>query len=212
MPVSGIGSAVVEVAPGDHFKLIARQTFGSTKNVAADELTWFALEGSSDVPFSGAARDGAMVARWSCNPLNMLWPDMGVAFVSAGGGRGPPPAARRPVVTIAAAIGGSGAETWRQSRDERKVGMQNIASAARDVMTMLDLVARQTSASTRKVVPMRLTWLAIKLGDDALASTSSPVSARIGTALRTLAEGLGCRSWSADPQAPADVRPDRAVR
>jgi hypothetical protein len=32
------------VTPGDYFKLIARQTSGSTKNLADDELTWFALE------------------------------------------------------------------------------------------------------------------------------------------------------------------------
>jgi hypothetical protein len=42
--VQSIGSAVVDVTPGDHFELIARQTSGSTKNVAADELTWFAIE------------------------------------------------------------------------------------------------------------------------------------------------------------------------
>ena len=42
--VRGIGSAVVDVTPRDHFELIARQTSGSTKNVAADELTWFAIE------------------------------------------------------------------------------------------------------------------------------------------------------------------------
>jgi len=38
--VQGIGSAVVDVAPGDYFELIARQTSASTKNVAADELTY----------------------------------------------------------------------------------------------------------------------------------------------------------------------------
>jgi hypothetical protein len=34
------------VAPrtGGDFKLIARQTSASTKDVAADELTWFAIE------------------------------------------------------------------------------------------------------------------------------------------------------------------------
>ena len=37
-------SAVVQVTPGDYFELIVRQTSGSTKNVAADELTWFAIE------------------------------------------------------------------------------------------------------------------------------------------------------------------------
>jgi hypothetical protein len=43
--VQGIGSAVVEVRPADYFELIAGQTSGSVKNVAADELTWFALAG-----------------------------------------------------------------------------------------------------------------------------------------------------------------------
>lgn len=42
--MQGIGSAVVDVTPRDHFELIARQTSASTKNVAADELTWFAIE------------------------------------------------------------------------------------------------------------------------------------------------------------------------
>ena len=60
------------------------------------------------VPFFGAfgaAWDGAMVARWSANPLAMLWPEMDAALVvSGGGGNGSPPAAvRRPVVVIAAA-------------------------------------------------------------------------------------------------------------
>jgi hypothetical protein len=42
--VQSIGSAVVDVAPGDYFELVARQTSAATKNVAADELTWFAIE------------------------------------------------------------------------------------------------------------------------------------------------------------------------
>jgi hypothetical protein len=42
--VQSIGCAVVDVAPSDHFELIARQTSGSTKNVAADEFSWFAIE------------------------------------------------------------------------------------------------------------------------------------------------------------------------
>ena len=50
----------------------------------------------------GAAWDDAMVARWSANPLGMLWPEMDAAFVSSGGGGGPPLAARPPTVTIAA--------------------------------------------------------------------------------------------------------------
>ena len=39
-----IGTGVVNVTASDYFELIARQTSASTKNVAADELTWFALE------------------------------------------------------------------------------------------------------------------------------------------------------------------------
>jgi hypothetical protein len=30
--------------PGDDFELVARQTSGATKDVVADELTWFAIE------------------------------------------------------------------------------------------------------------------------------------------------------------------------
>lgn len=37
--VQSIRSAVVVVTPGDYFEFIARQTSGSTKNVAGDELT-----------------------------------------------------------------------------------------------------------------------------------------------------------------------------
>ena len=44
-----------------------------------------------------------MVARWSANPLGMLWPEGDVGFISAGGsGGGPATAARRPMVIIAA--------------------------------------------------------------------------------------------------------------
>jgi hypothetical protein len=42
--VQSIGRAVVEVTLGDYVELIARQTSGATKDVAADELTWFAIE------------------------------------------------------------------------------------------------------------------------------------------------------------------------
>ena len=44
------------------------------------------------VPFFGAlgaAWDDAMVARWSVNPVGMLWPEMNAAFVTSGGGMGP---------------------------------------------------------------------------------------------------------------------------
>jgi hypothetical protein len=58
------------------------------------------------VPFFGAfgtAWDDAMVARWSANPLGMLWPEMEAAFVNGDdGGGGPPAATQRPVVIIAA--------------------------------------------------------------------------------------------------------------
>jgi hypothetical protein len=33
--------------PGDYFEIIVRQTSRSTRNVAADELTWFAVEPTS---------------------------------------------------------------------------------------------------------------------------------------------------------------------
>jgi hypothetical protein len=42
--VQSIGTGVVDVTPGDYFELITRQTSGATKNVAADEFTWFAIE------------------------------------------------------------------------------------------------------------------------------------------------------------------------
>ncbi len=56
------------------------------------------------MPFFGAfgvAWDDAMVARWSANPLGMLWPERDAAFVTTGGGW-PPATVRRPVVIIAA--------------------------------------------------------------------------------------------------------------
>jgi hypothetical protein len=56
------------------------------------------------VPFFGAfgsAWDDAMVARWSANPLRMLWPEMDAAIVTTGGGESPA-APRLPVVVIAA--------------------------------------------------------------------------------------------------------------
>ena len=43
-----------------------------------------------------------MVARWSADPLGMLWPERDATFVTSGG-VGPPTTARRPVVIIAAA-------------------------------------------------------------------------------------------------------------
>ena len=42
--MQSIGTAVVNVTPGDYFELIARQTSGATKDVAANEFTWFAIE------------------------------------------------------------------------------------------------------------------------------------------------------------------------
>ena len=40
------------------------------------------------VPFFGAfgtAWDDAMIARWSANPLGMLWPEMDAAFIASSG-------------------------------------------------------------------------------------------------------------------------------
>jgi hypothetical protein len=59
------------------------------------------------VPFFGAfgaAWDDAMVARWSANPLGMLWPELDAALVTSGGNGGgdPPAVARRPLVIVAA--------------------------------------------------------------------------------------------------------------
>ena len=56
------------------------------------------------VPFFGgfgAAWDDAMVARWSANPLGMLWPEGDAAFVTSWSGNPPPVALRRPVLVIA---------------------------------------------------------------------------------------------------------------
>jgi hypothetical protein len=44
----------------------------------------------------GAAWDDAMVARWSANPLGMLWPEMDAVFLASGGNEGPPATAQRP--------------------------------------------------------------------------------------------------------------------
>jgi hypothetical protein len=57
------------------------------------------------VPFLGAfgvAWDDTMVARWSANPLGMLWSEMDASFVGFRGRGGPPTVARRPLVVIAA--------------------------------------------------------------------------------------------------------------
>jgi hypothetical protein len=52
---------------------------------------------------NGFAWDDAMSARWSANPLGMLWPEVDAAFVTSGRGDGGPPSlARRPAVIIAA--------------------------------------------------------------------------------------------------------------
>jgi hypothetical protein len=44
MPACRASAAVVDVTRGDCFELIARQTSGAGTNVAADELTWLAVE------------------------------------------------------------------------------------------------------------------------------------------------------------------------
>ncbi len=56
------------------------------------------------VPFFGAfgvAWDDAMVARWSANPLGMLWPERDVVFLAGDdGGGGPLTTVRRPVMVV----------------------------------------------------------------------------------------------------------------
>jgi hypothetical protein len=42
--MQSLGTGMVEVTSGDYCELVARQTSASTKNVAADEFTWFAIE------------------------------------------------------------------------------------------------------------------------------------------------------------------------
>jgi len=57
------------------------------------------------VPFFGAfgaARNDVIAARWSANPLGMLWPEMDAAFVRP---RGAPTVAVRPVAIIAGSCG-----------------------------------------------------------------------------------------------------------
>ena len=60
---AGHGSAVVEVRPGDHFELIARQTSSSTKSIAADELTWHRGRGVTSGNFVGPF-DATSVMAW----------------------------------------------------------------------------------------------------------------------------------------------------
>jgi hypothetical protein len=66
-------------------------------NVRALDEAWGPFFGAS-----GAAWDNGMVARWSANPLGMLWPKMAKFMTSGRGDGGPPSLARRPVVIIAA--------------------------------------------------------------------------------------------------------------
>ena len=81
----------------DKTKAVSHPTVGRRSSEPLDEAY---------VPFFGAfgaAWDDAMVARWSGNPLGMLWSERDAAAVLGDGdGRGPPAAARRPVVIIAA--------------------------------------------------------------------------------------------------------------
>jgi len=56
------------------------------------------------VPFFGAfgaAWHDGMVARWSANPLGMLWPQMDAAGPMSGGGGDPSAVAQRPLVVVA---------------------------------------------------------------------------------------------------------------
>jgi hypothetical protein len=55
------------------------------------------------VPLFGAAWGDARVARWSANPLAMLWPEMDATVVTSGGGNcGPARSALRVAVMVAA--------------------------------------------------------------------------------------------------------------
>jgi hypothetical protein len=42
--VQNLGTGAVDVTPGVYFDLLARQTSSSTSNVAANELTWYAIK------------------------------------------------------------------------------------------------------------------------------------------------------------------------
>jgi hypothetical protein len=42
--VQGVAGAAVDVTPGDYLKLDSRQITGSAADIAAGELTWFAVE------------------------------------------------------------------------------------------------------------------------------------------------------------------------
>ena len=97
---------------GDHHRRLAHA--GPRLGRAAGGSTWkgdWQFSGSQGLDQAyvkyfgafGAAWDGAMVVRWSADPLGMLWPEMDTAFVtSIDGNGGTPAAARRPVVIVAA--------------------------------------------------------------------------------------------------------------
>jgi hypothetical protein len=75
------------------------------------------------VPFP-VAWDDAMVARWSANPLGMLWPEMDVATVpSDSNGAGEPPAKVRLVVVV---LGG-----WCKPKAPEPASEANSVSSSR---------------------------------------------------------------------------------
>ena len=83
--IQSIGSAVVQVTPGDYFELIVRQTARPpgpprtslpTNSPGSPSRSW----SSAYVVFFrgfGVAWDDATVARWTNTPLGMLRPEVG---------------------------------------------------------------------------------------------------------------------------------------
>jgi len=61
-----------------------------------------------------------MVARWSANPLGMLWLEMDAAFVTSGGNGGAPPAVARRSVVIAIGQTGAGDSSAAFLAQERR--------------------------------------------------------------------------------------------
>jgi len=61
--VQSIGSVVVDVIPGHYFRIIARQTSGATKNVAAGKLTSFAMTWWTES--AGVSLFGGFGAAWN---------------------------------------------------------------------------------------------------------------------------------------------------
>ena len=71
---------------GPHANTVAAIAASSWHFYEGDAFSSEPLDGL--VPFFGtlgAAWDDGMIARWSANPLGMLWPEMDAAFVTPGG-------------------------------------------------------------------------------------------------------------------------------